>query len=142
MPHIFLTVTAHGYGHLAQCAPVAKELARRIPDLRVTLQGDMDPLFVKRRLPSCGQQIREAADPGFLMDGPLVTRWEQSLDLYERFEAGYDQRLSSRPNPQTRKIRFASPTASYFFFSFRSLRLDASAGAFLGPELSDLREAV
>lgn len=93
MPHLFLAVTAHGYGHLAQCAPVVEVLLRRVPGLSVTLQGDIDPAFARRRLPAGFTQIREAADVGLLMDGPLVTRWPESLEAYRAFEADYERRL-------------------------------------------------
>jgi hypothetical protein len=93
MPHLLLAVTAHGYGHLAQSAPVVQELCRRIPGLRVTLQGDIDPDFARRRLPPGFTQIREAADVGLLMDGPLRTRWAESIVRYEAFEADYAARL-------------------------------------------------
>lgn len=93
MPHLFLAVTAHGYGHLAQSSPVVDALCERIPGLRVTLQGDIDPEFARRRLPPGFTHIQEPADIGLLMDGPLTTRWEDSLDAYQSFEAGYDARL-------------------------------------------------
>ena len=93
MPHLLLAVTAHGYGHLAQSAPVVQELRRRIPGLRVTLQGDIDPEFARRRLPPGFTQIREAADVGLPMDGPLRTRWTESIDRYEAFEADYAARM-------------------------------------------------
>lgn len=93
MPHLFLAITAHGYGHLSQSAPVATALVKRTPGLRVTLQGDIDPAYAERRLPCCSRHIRTSADVGLLMDGPLRTRWEDSLVEYERFEAEYGQRL-------------------------------------------------
>lgn len=93
MPHLLLAVTAHGYGHLAQSAPVVEALLRRIPGLSVTLQGDIDPAFARRRLPAGFTQIRQAADVGLLMDGPLVTRWAESLEAYRAFEADYERRL-------------------------------------------------
>ena len=52
LPHLLLAVTAHGYGHLAQSAPVVEALTRRMPGLRVTLQGDIDPAFARHRLPA------------------------------------------------------------------------------------------
>lgn len=96
MPHLFVAVTAHGYGHLAQCAPVAEALAERTPGMRLTLQGNLDAWFVRKRLPSCNHLISEPADVGLLMDGPLRTRWSESLLEYERFEAEYDRRLRSQ----------------------------------------------
>ena len=93
MPHLFLAVTAHGYGHLAQSSPVVEALARRLPELRVTLQSDIAPGFAQVRLPPGFTQIPQAADPGFLMDGPLVTRWAESLANYVQFEADYERHL-------------------------------------------------
>jgi len=90
MPHLFVSLTAHGYGHLAQVAPVLTELAARLPGLRLTLQGDLEPGFVRSRLPAGLRHLREAADPGLIMAGPLVTRWEESLRAYERFVAEQD----------------------------------------------------
>lgn len=91
MPHLFVSLTAHGYGHLAQVAPVVGELAARLPGLRLTLQGDLAPGFVRSRLPAGLHHLREAADLGLVMAGPLVTQWEESLTAYERFVA--DQAL-------------------------------------------------
>jgi hypothetical protein len=93
MPHLLLAVTAHGYGHLAQAAPVVAELARRMPGLRVTLQGDVDPGFARDRLPAGFTQVPGSTDPVLLMNGPLVIRWEESLPVYARFEADYDRHL-------------------------------------------------
>lgn len=94
MPHLFFAVTAHGFGHLVQAAPVVKALVRRLPDLRVTLQSDIDADLARHYLPPGFTQIREATDIGLLMDGPLRTRWSESLDQYADFEAGYAQHLA------------------------------------------------
>jgi hypothetical protein len=93
MSHLFLAVTAHGYGHLAQVAPVVGALSRRLPGLRITLQSDIDPGYARSRLPPGFTHIPEATDIGLLMDGPLGTRWSESLVRYADFEADYDRRL-------------------------------------------------
>jgi UDP:flavonoid glycosyltransferase YjiC (YdhE family) len=93
MTHLFLAVTAHGYGHLAQVAPVVHALAARLPAMRLTLQGDIDVAVARARLPGDFRHLPEAADVGLLMDGPLSTRWEESLPAYEAFEAAYSHHL-------------------------------------------------
>jgi hypothetical protein len=47
----------------------------------------------RSRLPPGFTQIHEATDIGLLMDGPLGTRWSDSLIRYADFEAEYDRRL-------------------------------------------------
>lgn len=93
MPHLLLAVSAHGYGHLAQSAPVIRAIARRLPGLRITLQSNIDPWFARSRLPPGCTQVPWAADPGFLMESPLATRWTESLAAYVRFAADYDRHL-------------------------------------------------
>ena len=94
MPHLFLAVTAHGYGHLAQVAPVVHALARVLPVLKVTLQSDIDPSLAASRLPAGFVHINEATDLGLLMAGPLGTRWSESLAQYIDFEADYARRVA------------------------------------------------
>lgn len=93
MPHLLLSITAHGYGHLAQSSPVVEALTRRLPGLKVTLQGNIDPLFARRRLPPGFAHLPRAADVGLLMDGPLQTRWTDSLAEYARFDNEYERHL-------------------------------------------------
>lgn len=105
MPHLLLAVTAHGFGHLAQSAPVIHALARRLPGLRVTLQSDVSPGFARRRLPPGFEQVAEATDVGLLMDGPMVTRWADSLAAYAAFDAEYEPRLAR----QMERLRRLAP---------------------------------
>lgn len=96
MRHLLLAVTAHGYGHLAQSAPVVAELKYRYPKLRVTLQGDINPAYAARRLPPGYHQVPIAADVALPMDGPLSVRWAEGLALYETFEVGYEGHLAAQ----------------------------------------------
>jgi len=93
MPHLFIAVTAHGYGHLAQVAPVAVELSRRIPGLRITLQGTVDAAYCAERMSAGYRHIAEAADVALPMDGPLQVRWLEGLAAFVDFEADYDRHL-------------------------------------------------
>lgn len=89
MPRLFVAVTAHGYGHLAQIAPVVRELSRRIPGLEVTLQGTVSAAFAAARLPAGVHHLPIAADVPLPMDGPLTTRWADGLTEYRTFDADY-----------------------------------------------------
>jgi hypothetical protein len=93
MRHLHLAITAHGYGHLAQAAPVVHELRRRSPGLRVTLQGNVDFGFASARLPTGFRRIEEPADVALPMTGPLHAKWQAGLARFQRFDADYDARL-------------------------------------------------
>jgi hypothetical protein len=92
--HVYIAVTAHGYGHLAQVAPIALELTRRIPGLRLTLQSTLDPAFSATRMPPGCRHVQQAADVALPMDGPLHARWQDGLDLYAAFDAEHEQHLA------------------------------------------------
>ena len=94
MPHFFIAVTAHGYGHVAQVAPIAHALCRRIPKLRVTLQGTVSRAFIEARMPAGCAYIEQAADVALPMDGPLHARWHEGLAVYTAFDAEHARQLA------------------------------------------------
>jgi hypothetical protein len=120
MPHLFIAVTAHGYGHLAQVAPVAAALARRLPGLRITLQGTLDPGYAASRMPDGCRHIHAAVDVVLPMDGPLTVRWEAGLAQYRAFEADYGTHLAAQMR------RFEADPPSLVLASIPWLPLDAA----------------
>ncbi|MGD8875439.1 MAG: hypothetical protein PVH38_09840 [Gammaproteobacteria bacterium] len=49
-PRLLLAVSGHGYGHLAQCAPVINALWEAIPELRLTVCGALSRKVIAARL--------------------------------------------------------------------------------------------
>ncbi len=96
MAHLHVAVTAHGYGHLAQVAPVVRELRRRTADLQITLQGNIDPQFAVARLPAGVHYIDRPADVALPMTGPLHAQWQAGLEVYRAFDAEYPTRLAEQ----------------------------------------------
>ena len=50
MPHLLLAVTGHGYGHLAQCAPVVNRLGELQPGLQLTVMSNLPHAVLSSRL--------------------------------------------------------------------------------------------
>lgn len=94
MPHLFIAITAHGYGHLAQVSPLAQALQQQIPRLRITLQSRLSPSVAKARMPAGYRHIEQNADVALPMDGPLRALWHEGLDLFARFDAEHQQHLA------------------------------------------------
>ena len=78
----------------SQVAPVLAELSSRLPGLRLTLQGNLAPGLIKSHLPAGMRHLTSAAEPGLVMDGPLMTRWDASLAVYQRFVAEQDLHMA------------------------------------------------
>jgi UDP:flavonoid glycosyltransferase YjiC (YdhE family) len=94
MTHLYIAVTAHGYGHLAQVAPIANALRERLPDLRITLQGTVSEDYVRARLQGAFRHVPVAADVALPMDGPLHARWDEGLAIYSAFDRDHEQQLT------------------------------------------------
>jgi UDP:flavonoid glycosyltransferase YjiC (YdhE family) len=64
-PHLLLAVTGHGYGHLAQVAPVVNCLREQRPGMHLTVMSDLPPAVLAARLD--GEFTRLADDTDAVM---------------------------------------------------------------------------
>lgn len=88
--HLVVDITGHGYGHLAQVAPVVAELRRRCPGLRLTARTGVPAQVLNAAL---GPEVATAApapDFGMVMHGPIDVDAEASADAYAALHAGWD----------------------------------------------------
>ncbi len=94
-PHLLLAVSAHGYGHLSQVAPVINAVRERLPNLKLTVQGAFSRELVSGRIAGDFEQINEPADVGFAMHGPTVIDWPTTLDWFRSFHRDWDAKLAA-----------------------------------------------
>lgn len=93
MPHLLVDITAHGYGHIAQTAPVVNELARRIPDLRVTVRSAAPPSYLQQRFTCPFHHIPVALDFGMTMFNAVEVDVAHSLANYREYHADWDAKV-------------------------------------------------
>jgi hypothetical protein len=67
MPHLFVDISSHGFGHLAQTAPVLNHLAARLPQLRLTLRSGLPLARLRQRIAAPFTHIAAASDFGYVM---------------------------------------------------------------------------
>ena len=93
MPHLLVDISAHGFGHVSQAAPVVNELARRIPGLRITLRTTI-PHFLLQKNFSCDfRHIPLAFDFGMKMANAVDVQVEESADAYRAFHADWAEKV-------------------------------------------------
>lgn len=93
-PHLLASISFHGFGHIAQSAPVVNALVRRIPQLRVTLQCAA-PLAVLRNHFHCAfTHVQEAMDLGVVNRGALRVLSDDTARVYADFHADWDAKLA------------------------------------------------
>jgi hypothetical protein len=89
--HIVVDVSANGFGHLAQIAPIVTALSELTPGLKLTLRTEVDPKI-------CGQFLKvpfemgpAPPDPNMRMRGPLDVDVEGLFSDYQALVADWDK---------------------------------------------------
>lgn len=93
MPHLLVDITAHGFGHVAQTAPVVNELTRRIPELRITLRTAAPHYLLKKKLNCEFRHIPVAFDFGMKMANAIDVQVDESAMAYRIFHTNWEEKV-------------------------------------------------
>ena len=93
-PHLLVALSGHGYGHLAQAAPVINALRQRLPALRLTVQCAIPERVLRPRIDGPLQPIAEAVDVGMVMASAVDVLIDDTLAAYRVFHADWEHRLA------------------------------------------------
>ncbi|MFQ5642674.1 MAG: hypothetical protein ACE5FQ_03140 [Thiogranum sp.] len=91
--HLLVAITAHGFGHAAQAAPLVNALQERFPALQVTLLSSLPGSFLKERIRGRFRQIKRAPDFGLVMHSALAIDLDASAAAYAGLHADWQQRV-------------------------------------------------
>ncbi len=94
MPHLFVAVSGHGYGHFAQVAPLLNLLAERLPGLRLTLQTTVPEAMLRQRVRPDFTLLAEPADVTVAMHGPTEIDWPRTIEEHLGFHHRWPQRVA------------------------------------------------
>lgn len=95
MPHLLVDITAHGYGHLAQTAPVLHALCQRLPALRITVRSALPEQQLRARLPAACTIIHGRSDFGLCMHDALRVDAGKSLAAYREAHHNWPERIAT-----------------------------------------------
>lgn len=93
--HLFVDISSHGFGHLAQTAPVLNALRLRQPDLQLTIRCGLPRARLSQRIDGRFAHIPEASDFGLSMHNALDVDVADSLARYQAFHANWEIRLQA-----------------------------------------------
>lgn len=93
MAHLFVDISSHGLGHLAQVAPVLNALRDARPDLRLTIRSGLPREHLALRIAGNFDHICEATDFGFVMQNALDVDLVASAERYREFHADWPNRV-------------------------------------------------
>ncbi len=93
MPHLLAAISAHGYGHLAQTAPVLNALREAVPDLQLTVRCDLPREVLEQRIAGPFVHQPVADDFGMVMHNALAVDVKASAARYAAFHADWEPRV-------------------------------------------------
>ncbi|HWV17198.1 MAG TPA: hypothetical protein VNZ68_01320 [Rhodocyclaceae bacterium] len=93
MKQLFVDISAHGFGHLAQTAPLLNALADSRP-LQLTLRSGLPRAQLARRIHAPFTHIHSASDFGFAMRDALNVDIAASAARYQQAYADWPQRVA------------------------------------------------
>ena len=92
-PHLLVCISAHGFGHVAQVAPVLNALGERMPDLRLTVRTTAPLVHLQSRIRIPFNYVRDSGDIGMLMSSALDVRARESFDAYHTLHRDWGNRV-------------------------------------------------
>jgi hypothetical protein len=95
MPHLFVDISAHGYGHLAQTAPVLNRLIELRPNVQLTLRSGLPLAKLKQRIRAPFEHIASASDFGYVMLDALTIDPVATATRYRAAHADFATRVAA-----------------------------------------------
>lgn len=92
-PHLVVALSAHGFGHIGQTAPVIHAVQQRLPGLRITIRTSA-PQFKLRERFGPGVVFEPAdTDIGMLQANALEVSVENSAQAYSSFHEDWEAKV-------------------------------------------------
>lgn len=93
MAHLFADISSHGFGHLAQVAPVLNALRAARPDVRLTVRSGLPRERLALRIGGEFGHVHAASDFGFVMKNALDIDLVATAERYREFHTDWPDRV-------------------------------------------------
>ncbi|MDD5385156.1 MAG: hypothetical protein PHG89_09795 [Gallionella sp.] len=95
MSHLVVSISGHGFGHVAQTAPILNLLHGRMPQLRLTVRSAVPLAHLRSRIRAPFTHLPSEGDIGMVMSSALDVRAEESRAAYRAFHADWNRRVAN-----------------------------------------------
>ncbi len=94
LPHLLVAISAHGYGHISQIAPIVYRLRHLRPELRLTVMADIPRDVLAQYFDAPWDHLSIASDIGMVMTSALDVQPQASADAYREFHRDWGQKIA------------------------------------------------
>ncbi|MEI7429081.1 MAG: hypothetical protein WCL27_01410 [Betaproteobacteria bacterium] len=95
MHHLFVDISSHGFGHLAQAAPILNELCKLLPGLRLSVRSGLPLDKLRSRLHGNFTHLLERSDFGFIMVDATRIDFSATAAAYQTQHRNWQQRVDA-----------------------------------------------
>lgn len=95
MPHLVVSISGHGFGHVAQTAPILNLLHERMSQLHLTVRSAVPLAQLHSRIHVPFTHLTSEGDIGMVMSSALDVLVEDSRAAYRTFHADWDTRVAA-----------------------------------------------
>ncbi len=99
---LYAAISHHGFGHLAQSAPVLDALAGQVAGADLIIRSALPHAVLARRVSTPFEHLDLASDCNFVMHDSLRVDLPRSLDAYRAFHADWERRVDAEADSLTR----------------------------------------
>lgn len=92
--HLVVSISGHGFGHVAITAPVLNLLPELIPQLLITVRSTVPPAHLRSRIHAPFAYMPSFGDIGMVMSSALEVSVDESRSAYLSFHANWKERVS------------------------------------------------
>lgn len=92
-PHLFVDISSHGLGHLAQVGPILNALSLLTPDYRLTIRSALPRVRLGERITRDFSHIEEASDFGFVMHDATRINEVETAAKYQAWHHDWEHRV-------------------------------------------------
>jgi hypothetical protein len=93
--HLVVSITGHGFGHVAQTAPVLNQLFEQLPNLRLTIRSAVPLSHLRSRIHAPFTHLPGEGDIGMVMSSALDVVAADSRTAYRALHAHWEARVDA-----------------------------------------------
>lgn len=94
-PRLVVSISAHGFGHVAQTAPILNRLHESMPQLRLTVRSAVPLTHLRSRIHAPFDHLSGEGDIGMVMSSALDVCVDDSRRAYAKFHADWGARVEN-----------------------------------------------
>jgi hypothetical protein len=92
--HLVVSISGHGFGHVAQTAPALNLLLTHMPQLRLTVRSTVPLSHLRSRIHAPFEHLHSEGDIGMVMFSAVDILVDESRATYRAFHENWDARVA------------------------------------------------